>query len=72
LAKAAEQFSEPLNLKKAVAFVWDWLLRVEYPEDEHDGASKKGWRVFNEQFGIVGDCWEAFIAIRPMWIYIPK
>jgi hypothetical protein len=72
LAEAAEEFPEPLNLEKAVAFVWEWLQRVEYPQDEHDGTSKKGWRVFNEQFGIVGGCWEAFIAIRPMWIYIPK
>ena len=69
---ATEPFPEPLTCQQAVEFVWDWLQRVPYPPDEHDGASEPGWRVFNEQFGIVGGCWEAFVAIRPMWIYIPK
>jgi hypothetical protein len=71
-ALAAEPFPEPLFCQQASEFVWDWLQRAEYQPDEHDGASEKGWRVFNERFGIVGGCWEAFVAIRPMWIYIPK
>jgi molecular chaperone DnaK (HSP70) len=40
--------------------------------DEHDGASIKGWRIWNEQFGIVADCWAAFLVIRPMYIYVPR
>jgi hypothetical protein len=72
LVNTAEPFSNPFTYEEALAFVWDWLQKVEYPQDEHDGASIEGWRVFNQQFGIVDGCWEAFIAIQPMWIYIPK
>jgi hypothetical protein len=68
----AVAFPKPATAEDAAAFVWDWLSKVEYARDEHDGHAVKGWRVFNERFGIVADCWQAFVAIRPMWIYIPK
>jgi len=35
-------------------------------------AELPGWRVFNESYGIVGGEWDAFVAIRPAWIYHPK
>ena len=71
-AKTAEQFPEPVSLRPAEDFVWQWLQTVKYRHDEHDGATKPGFRVFNERYGIVEGCWQAFVAIRPMWIYIPK
>src|SRR5262245_36621305 len=55
---AAEPFPASLAWQAAVEFVWEWLQRVEYKPDEHDGASKPGWRVFNQQFGIVDGCWD--------------
>lgn len=67
-----EAFPAPLGRDQCLAFVWDWLERVQYPWDEHDGHAAKGFRVFNEQFGIVGGCWEAFVAIEAMYVYIPK
>ena len=71
-ATGAKPFPQPASQPQALDLVWGWLQHVQYPTDEHDGCSEKGWRVFNEQFGIVDECWEAFIAIRPMWIYFPK
>jgi hypothetical protein len=47
-------------------------VTARYGTDEHDGAVAFGFRVYNETFGIVGRCWDAFAAIRPTLIYIPK
>ena len=63
---------EPIGAKQGADMVWDWLAHAEYGRDEHDGEAYKGWRVFNQQFGIVDGHWDAFIAVRPMFIYIPK
>jgi len=65
-------FPAPIGVKQGADKVWDWLAHAEYGRDEHDGAAYKGWRVFNQQFGIVDNHWDAFIAVRPMWIYLPK
>jgi hypothetical protein len=62
----------PIHAKEGADIVWDWLTHAEYGGDEHDGFAYKGWRVFNQQFGIVDGDWDAFIAVRPMWIYLPK
>ena len=71
-ATAAKPFPGPMSCPQVTDFVWWWLQQVRYPTDEHDGSSRKGWRVFNDQFGIVDGCWETFVAVRPMWIYFPK
>ena len=68
----AISFPQSASQQQAAELVWHWLQHIQYPPDEHDGSSEKGWRVFNEEFGIVDGCWEAFVAIRPMWIYFPK
>lgn len=57
---------------QAAALAWEWLQGLTYPPDEHDGSSYRGWRVFNQQFGIVGGHWDAVVAVRPMWIYLPN
>lgn len=72
LFESITAFPQPIQAPQAAALTWEWLQRIQYPTDEHDGATYKGWRVFNEQFGIVGGHWDAFIAIRPMWMYVPK
>ena len=65
-------FPAPIGAKQGADIVWDWLAHAEYGRDEHDGAAYKGWRVFNQQYGIVDNHWDAFIAVRPMWINLPK
>lgn len=68
----AVAFAEPLERAEATEAVWQWLADSRYSPDEHDGAVAFGFRVYNETFGIVGDWWGAFAAIRPTLIYIPK
>jgi hypothetical protein len=69
----AEAFSAPLTADEVARFAWDWLQKVKYPpDDEHDGGSVKGWRAYNQQFGIVDGRWEALVAIKPMWVYLSK
>jgi hypothetical protein len=63
---------EPVGPQQAAPLVQDWLAQAEYGDDEHDGATYKGGRVFNQQFGIVNGHWGAFIAVRPMGIYLSK
>lgn len=63
---------EPIGPQQAAPLVQGWLDQAEYGDDENDGATYKGWRVFNQQFGIVDGYWDAFIAVRPMWIYLSK
>lgn len=63
---------EAVGPQQAALLVRDWLAQAEYGEDENDGATYKGWRVFNHRFGIVDDHWGAFIAVRPLWIYLSK
>jgi len=65
-------FPEPIGAEPAAKIVWDWLAQAEYGHDEGDGATYKGWRVFNHRFGHVHDYSAAFVAIRPMWIYLTK
>jgi hypothetical protein len=63
---------EPIGPQQAALLVHDWLAQAEYGEDENDGATYKGWRVLNQRFGMVDDYWTAFIAVRPLWIYLSK
>jgi hypothetical protein len=72
LFDAIQAFPQPIRAQQAADLAWEWLQQLPYPEDEHDGATYEGWRVFNQQFGMVGGHWNAFIAIRPMWIYLSK
>jgi hypothetical protein len=71
-AGVVQELPLPMKWPQAAAFAWQWLSQADYGADEHDGATRQGWRVFNERFGIVAGCWEAIVAVRPMFIYIPK
>jgi predicted TIM-barrel enzyme len=63
---------EPLELAGAVEAAWQWLRQADYGRDEHDGASDQGWHVFNGAFGVVDEVHDAFVAVEPTWIYLPK
>jgi predicted TIM-barrel enzyme len=62
----------PLELDGAVDAAWQWLRQADYGRDEHDGAADEGWHVFYGPFGLVDEVDEAFIAVEPTWIYLPK
>lgn len=62
----------PLDLAGAVEAAWQWLARVDAGKDEHDGASEPGFHVFNGRFGHVDEVHDAFVAVEPSWIYLPK
>lgn len=63
---------EPIRAHAAASMAWDWLKTADFGDDENDGATYRGWRVFNHEHGMVDGHWDAFVAIRPMWIYLPK
>lgn len=65
-------FPAPVRAKAAASMAWDWLQTAEFGHDENDGATYHGWRVFNQEHGIVDGHWDAFVAVRPMWIYLSK
>jgi hypothetical protein len=70
--ETATAFPEPIRAAQATEMAWDWLQTANFGDDESDGGSYHGWRVFNQDAGIVDGHWEAFVTIQPMWIYIPK
>lgn len=63
----------PLDLDGAIEFVWSWLKTVDYGrEPDHDGDNKAGFTVYNEDWGHVGHCFYAFVAIKHEWIMYGK
>lgn len=50
-----------------------WLAVTEYgDEPDHDGDNRKGWRVFNEDWGHVCGLHAAICGIRPEWAMYGK
>jgi len=72
----AIQLPYEMTYEDAVPFVWGWLQKVDYDQYEeqldHDGDNDKGFRIFNENWGHVGDHHYAFVAIKPAWAWIGK
>ena len=55
------------------SFAFNWLAQVDYgPEPDHDGSNARGYRVFNEAWGRLGDDDAAFLAVEPAWALIGK
>lgn len=70
---AAKELVPPLDVSQITDFAWNWLQETEYPSSsENEGGAIKGWRVYNEESGIVGGCWQSVVAVKPFWIYIGK
>lgn len=62
-----------LDLEGTTEFAWNWLKTADYgKEPDHDGDNKKGFIVYNEYFGSVGNCPYAFVGIQPEWIMYGK
>lgn len=69
------------SVKELTDFVWDWLQSeaardIEMPDwdddADHDGHNKLGWRAFVEDWGHVNKRWEAFLAIKPAYLWYGK
>lgn len=58
----------------AVEFVTHWLEDVNYPREEidFDGSTGKGWRVYNENNGRIGQYTYSFCAVEPVLMYYGK
>ena len=71
---AIEKFPAPLGVEETTAMVWTWLAFTTYPEQEWGGdvSYGKGWRVYNEDWGHVGERWQAILAIQPVWAMYGK
>jgi len=55
------------------SMIKDWLADQDYGESpDTDGSVSKGWRVYNESWGHIGDNWRAFVAIEPAWLEYGK
>lgn len=64
----AHKLPFPMTLAQAADFAIGWLEHADYgDEPDHDGSNSKGWRIYCEGWGHVGDAWQAFVAIEPVW-----
>jgi hypothetical protein len=68
------QFLTAQDAEHAVGVVTAWLEEVDYGEEpDHDGSNGKGWRVYCDQWGHVGEYRDrAFVAIEPRWAMYGK
>lgn len=52
----------------AADFAKRWLAEQDYGrEPDHDGDNGKGWRLYTENWGRIGDWWGSIVAIEPAW-----
>jgi hypothetical protein len=62
-----------MTLSQTIEFCWGWLENIEYPtQPYHDGDNKKGFCIYNEDYGHINNMWEAFAAIKPIWAMYGK
>ena len=70
---AAKELVPSLDVSQITDIAWKWLQETEYPSSsENEGGAITGWRVYNEESGIVGGCWQTVVAVKPFWIYVSK
>lgn len=66
-------FITPMTAESVFSTVIEWLKAQDFgPEPDTDGHNKKGFRVYNESWGRVGNDPYAFVAIEPEWITYDK
>lgn len=65
---AASAFPFRMKAAGAADFSICWLAEAVYPpEPDHDGDNSKGWCLYNEAWGHVGNSWAAIVAVKPRW-----
>lgn len=67
----------PFICTAPLTFYWpqirDWLEKAEYPPEPNiDGTVRRGWRVFNEEWGHIKNESAAFAAVLPYWCMYGK
>lgn len=75
------KFMSPPSAKPLTDLIYDWLETDEaktietigYDEDhDHDGHNSLGWRVYTESWGHINEEWEAFLAVKPAYLWHGK
>lgn len=63
-----------MDNNSAVEFVNHWLEAATYPVEDQlfDGSTEKGWRIYNENNGRIGQYTYSFCAIEPILLYYVK
>lgn len=62
-----------LGIDELVPLIKTWLENQDYgPEPDHDGSNGKGFRIYNEDWGRIGDDWSTICAIKPNWAWYGK
>ncbi len=63
-----------MDLDETIEFVRGWLKKKgdAGPEPDHDGDNGKGWRVFTDEWGHVGECSYAICGIQATWAMYGK
>lgn len=66
-------FPSPVAWGEARIIVRAWLDEADFgPEPDHDGDNEKGFTVYNEAWGHVGEHTGAICAIKPAWMMYGK
>lgn len=61
-------FISPVDWEEAMVIVPGFLKDTNYgPEPDHDGHNTKSFRIYNEQWGHIGNNMYAFAAVEPAW-----
>ncbi len=76
---AAQPFPYPLHWEQAADMAWEWLQRMdaktfnEYEAaPDFDGSTERGWRVYCDFWGHVGELRYAIAAVKPAWAWYGK
>lgn len=79
--EGATPFPVPMGAEEVATMAMRWLETedakemacVDWDRDEdHDGCNERGWRVYCENWGHVGDEHYAICAIRPVFLWYGK
>lgn len=75
------KFPVPLDAHAVLPIVTAWLEGDEAKtiecegwdaDADHDGNNERGWRVYVEDWGHVGDCSYAICAVKPAYMWFGK
>lgn len=73
LHKDVQKLPFKLDAEGAADFTRRWLAEQDYGrQPDHDGDNGKGFRIYCESWGRVGDLSGSFVAIQPCWAWYGK
>lgn len=71
--EGAQKLPFKMSVEDAIPFAWSWLQKQDYQrEPDHDGDNGKGFAVYNEAWGHVGNSYYGICAISPQWAWYGK